>query len=76
MGGRIRFIVSGSAPLSKEIADFFETALDCNFYERYGSAESTTVICMTKPKDRQRGHVGGVIPCAELKLVDIPEMNF
>lgn len=76
MGGRVRFMVTGSAPLAKEIVNFMKIAMCCPFFEGYGQTESTAGICLTKSEDPEAGHVGGVIPCGELKLVDIPEMNY
>lgn len=76
MGGRVKFMVTGSAPLAKEIVNFMKIAMCCPFYEGYGQTESSAGICLTKSEDPEAGHVGGVFPCGELKLVDIPEMNY
>ena len=69
-------MVTGSAPLAKEIVNFMKIAMCCPFYEGYGQTESAAGICLTKSEDSEAGHVGGVFPCGELKLVDIPEMNY
>jgi len=76
MGGRVKFMVTGSAPLAKEIVNFMKIAMCCPFFEGYGQTESSAGICLTKSEDPEAGHVGGVIPCGELKLVDIPEMKY
>jgi len=36
MGGRVKFMITGSAPLSKEIVNFMKIAMCCPFYEGYG----------------------------------------
>lgn len=45
-------------------------------YEGYGQTESTGASFLTESWDPESGHVGGVVPCLEFKLVDIPEMNY
>jgi long-subunit acyl-CoA synthetase (AMP-forming) len=38
--------------------------------------ETCCVISMTSHGDAMGGHVGGPVVCCEIKLVDIPEMNY
>ncbi len=38
--------------------------------------ETSCVISMTSHGDTTSGHVGGPVVCCEVKLVDIPEMNY
>ncbi len=67
MGGRLRFFVSGGAPLAKEIIEFF-SALGVLVTEGYGLTE-TTVIASINRLDRYRfGTVGFPIPGAEIKI--------
>ena len=42
----------------------------------YGMTETCCVISMTSHGDAMGGHVGGPVVCCEIKLVDIPEMNY
>lgn len=42
----------------------------------YGMTETCCVISMTSHGDATSGHVGGPVVCCEVKLVDIPEMNY
>jgi long-chain acyl-CoA synthetase len=44
--------------------------------EGYGMTESSSAMSLTWPDDYSCGHVGGPLPCGEIKLVDIPEMNY
>ena len=50
-GGRIRFMVSGSAPISGEVIDFMKIAVGCPIYEGYGQTESTGCSFMTLKQD-------------------------
>ena len=39
-GGRLRMIITGSAPISKDILKFFKKALNCSIIEAYGQTET------------------------------------
>lgn len=40
------------------------------------TAETSCTITITRTDDPTIGHVGPPLPCVEVKLVDIPEMNY
>eukprot|EP01126_Amoeba_proteus_P020316 TRINITY_DN206_c0_g1_i2.p1 TRINITY_DN206_c0_g1~~TRINITY_DN206_c0_g1_i2.p1 ORF type:complete len:422 (-),score=90.10 TRINITY_DN206_c0_g1_i2:36-1301(-) len=76
LGGRVRLIISGSAPLSPAVQEFLRICFNCPVIQGYGMTETTAIISATKPEDIQGGHVGGPGVCTEVKLVDVSEMGY
>lgn len=76
LGGRVKCMLTGAAPLSKPVYDFISVAFGCPVIQGYGMTENFGAATATNIKDRVAGHVGGPMVCAELKLVDIPEMGY
>ncbi|NXU36593.1 ACSL1 ligase, partial [Drymodes brunneopygia] len=76
LGGRVRLMITGAAPVSANVLTFLRTALGCQFYEGYGQTECTAGCCLSLPGDWTAGHVGAPMPCNVVKLVDVQEMNY
>ncbi|XP_060938610.1 long-chain-fatty-acid--CoA ligase 1a isoform X1 [Limanda limanda] len=76
LGGRVRLMITGAAPVSPTILTFLRAALGCQFYEGYGQTECTAGCTMSLPGDWTAGHVGPPLPCNAVKLVDVAEMNY
>ncbi|TKS68265.1 Long-chain-fatty-acid--CoA ligase 1 [Collichthys lucidus] len=76
LGGRVRLMITGAAPVSPTILTFLRAALGCQFYEGYGQTECTAGCTMSLPGDWTAGHVGPPLPCNAVKLADVSEMNY
>ena len=72
-GGRLRFFISGSAPLSREIAEFFHAAgiLIC---EGYGLTESSAASFVNRPERYKLGTVGLALPGTEARIASDGEI--
>uniref|UniRef100_A0A671FDZ0 Long-chain-fatty-acid--CoA ligase n=1 Tax=Rhinolophus ferrumequinum TaxID=59479 RepID=A0A671FDZ0_RHIFE len=76
LGGKVRLMITGAAPVSATVLTFLRAALGCQFYEGYGQTECTAGCSLTLPGDWTAGHVGAPMPCNFIKLVDVEEMNY
>ncbi len=66
-GGRMNYFISGSAPLSREIAEFFH-ACGMLILEGYGLTESSAASFVNRPTRYEFGSVGLPMPGTELML--------
>jgi long-chain acyl-CoA synthetase len=76
LGGRIRVILSGSAPLQPEIHDFLKVTMSCPVIQGYGLTETCAASNLQHISDQRSGNVGPPTASCEMKLVSCPEMGY
>lgn len=74
-GGRLRYALSGGAPISRETHQFLNTAL-VTIIQGYGMTESSAMCALLTPKFFQYGCVGCPMPSVEVRLVDVAEAGY
>lgn len=76
LGGNVKCMLTGSAPISKEVLDYLKVCFCCPVLEGYGMTETSAGSCITIAPDPKSGHVGGPVANVKIRLRDIPEMNY
>lgn len=73
LGGRLRVVITGGAPLSAEISQVF-IGLGLPLYQGYGLTETSPVISVNRPEDNRPEGVGKPLPGIEVKISDDHEL--
>jgi len=72
-GGRLKFFISGGAPLPPDIAYFFKHN-DVMILEGYGLTETSAATCVNRPDQLKLGTVGPVIEGTEVMIAEDGEI--
>ncbi|KAI9477781.1 MAG: hypothetical protein EXX96DRAFT_568171 [Benjaminiella poitrasii] len=75
LGGRLRYCLSGGAPVSAETQDFLSLTV-CPILAGYGMTESCGMCAIMAPEQYALSEVGSPVPCVEVKLIDQPELGY
>jgi long-chain acyl-CoA synthetase len=75
LGGNVRYMLTASAPIKAEVLDFLKVCFCVPILEGYGQTE-TAAVTLTRPQDKDTGTVGGPLECCEIKLKDVPYLNY
>uniref|UniRef100_A0A8C5CBJ0 Long-chain-fatty-acid--CoA ligase n=1 Tax=Gadus morhua TaxID=8049 RepID=A0A8C5CBJ0_GADMO len=74
LGGRVRLMITGAAPVSPAVLTFLRTAISCQFYEGYGQTECTagytSTISLVDVPDMNYLAANGEGENGTLKLID------
>lgn len=69
LGGSMRFIISGGAPLDKKISNWFNS-IGIYLVQGYGLTETSPVISAENSYERRAGSVGKPMQDVEIQIVD------
>jgi len=76
VGGRLRVMLSGGAPIAEDAHRFIRTVLTTPLMQGYGLTETCSTGCIADPMDLTTGHVGPPVNGVTLKLVDWTEGGY
>jgi len=76
LGGRVRLLLSGGAPLSGDTHSLTRTCLSTPIMQGYGLTETASCATVTHTKDRVVGRAGAPLYNTDIKLVDWEEGNY
>ncbi|RCH98973.1 hypothetical protein CU097_014361 [Rhizopus azygosporus] len=76
LGGNVRIMVTGSAPIGKDVMQFLRIAFCCDIREGYGATETCAATTVHYEGEYLAGHIGGPFTCNEIMLLDVPEMEY
>ncbi len=76
LGGRVRLMISASAPIAGDTLEFLRVGFGCEVLEAYGQTESCGGLTCSLQGDYSLGNVGYPSTCCQVKLVSVPDMGY
>lgn len=76
LGGRVRFMLTGGAPLAAETHRYLRAALCCPLLQGYGLTETCSGTTIMDVDDKSTGLTGAPLTCCDIKLVNWEEGNY
>ena len=76
LGGRVEYMLVGSAPIDPYTLDFIRCTLSCYIAEGYGGTEGCAGTHVSNINDNYSNHLGGCGYACEYKLVDVKELGY
>lgn len=76
MGGSIRMVISGGAPLSADTHEQINNCLCVTILQGYGLTETTSCACVQDYNDKTYGRVGGPCTVTEIRIINWEEGNY
>jgi len=73
---RCKVMLTGAAPMPGYLMEFMKLVGGCPMLEGYGLTETTAAGGISQADDTTVGHVGVPPICCELRLKNVPEMNY
>ncbi len=67
---KVKYCISGAAPLPLEVIDTFKEIFGATIIEGYGMTESTSAVAINPPQKIKPGSIGIPCPGVEMKIVD------
>ncbi|KAJ2765747.1 medium-chain fatty acid-CoA ligase faa2, partial [Coemansia nantahalensis] len=76
LGGRVRVVISGSAPISTDVLEFLRITLSATVLEGYGLTEVSGPCSVSLAGDNAAGSVGPPLSTSMIKLRSVPDMGY
>jgi long-chain acyl-CoA synthetase len=73
MGGKVKYFISGGAPLGRELAEWYAT-IGIRIHEGYGLTETSPVIALNNPERHRLGTVGPILSNVEVRIASDGEI--
>lgn len=76
MGGNVKIMITGSAPISGEVLEFLKICFCCPISQGFGMTETSAGSFIQFPNDQSSGNCGGPVANVKFRLRSIPEMGY